>query len=102
MKQIELAKALNTHSSVLSVIESGKGNPTSEMIVDLSKFFNVSADYLLTGKEGADTIDEKEQEVIKLYREDSGLRESLNMMIDVKKKMNEYAKNYRMRHLQGA
>lgn len=35
----------------LSYYENGKRSPDVEMLVKLSQYFNVSVDYLITGKE---------------------------------------------------
>ena len=47
MTQQELADTINTRRRAVAYWESGKVQPTSESIVLLAVYFNVSADYLL-------------------------------------------------------
>lgn len=47
MSQYELAKALQVSQSAVAKWELGKTEPTSSALVSISKFFGVSADYLL-------------------------------------------------------
>ena len=47
MTQQELADTINTSLRAVAYWESGKVQPTSESIVLLAMYFNVSADYLL-------------------------------------------------------
>ena len=47
MSQYELAKALQVSQSAVAKWELGKTEPTSSALVAISKFFGVSADYLL-------------------------------------------------------
>jgi transcriptional regulator with XRE-family HTH domain len=85
ISQIELAEKLNCKSSTISVIESGKNNVTSEMVIELSKIFNVSTDYILTGIENK-SITTTEQEIIQLVRKDVDIKETLLKLLDTKKK----------------
>lgn len=47
LQQKELAKELNVLEATVSMWETGKRVPYSEMLVKIAKFFNVSVDYLL-------------------------------------------------------
>lgn len=47
MSQYELAKALQVSQSAVAKWELGKTEPTASAIVAISRYFNVSADYLL-------------------------------------------------------
>lgn len=47
MSQYELAKALQVSQSAVAKWELGKTEPTSSALVSISKFFGVSADFLL-------------------------------------------------------
>lgn len=47
LTQEELAEKLNTTRNQISYFENGKRKPTIEQIVEMSKIFNVSTDYLL-------------------------------------------------------
>lgn len=49
--QLKVAMDLNITREALSYYENGKRNPDLEMLVALSKYFNKSIDYLITGKE---------------------------------------------------
>jgi transcriptional regulator with XRE-family HTH domain len=99
ISQIELAEKLNCKSSTISVIESGKNNVTSEMVVEMSKIFNVSTDYILTGIENK-TITITEQEIIQLVRKNDDIKETLLKILDTKKKaiqrMMMQAQNYEL------
>ena len=45
--QQEIASAIKISRSVISEYESGKSEPTANVIIKLADFFGVSADYLL-------------------------------------------------------
>ena len=49
--QLKVAMDLSISREALSYYENGKRSPDIEMLVALSKYFNVSIDYLITGKE---------------------------------------------------
>ena len=42
---------LNISREALSYYENGKRSPDIQMLLRLSEYFNVSVDYLITGKE---------------------------------------------------
>ena len=48
--QQKVAMALNISREALSHYETGKRNPDLNMLIAMSKYFNVSIDYLITGK----------------------------------------------------
>ena len=48
--QLELAKKLNVSHQAVSKWERGENNPDIEVFIVLSKTYNVSLDYILTGK----------------------------------------------------
>lgn len=48
INQTQLGKAVNMTQRKISYIECGKYEPSIDDIVSLCKFFNVSADYLLS------------------------------------------------------
>ena len=52
--QLKVAMALNISREALSYYENGKRNPDIEMLVKMSEYFNVSIDYIITGKEFSD------------------------------------------------
>ncbi len=49
--QLKVAMDLSISRESLSFYETGKRSPDVEMLVRLSEYFNVSIDYLITGKE---------------------------------------------------
>ncbi len=49
--QLKVAMDLNITRETLSYYENGKRNPDLEMLVTLSKYFQKSIDYLITGDE---------------------------------------------------
>ena len=48
--QQKVAMDLNISREALSYYETGKRNPDLSMLIAMSKYFNVSIDYLITGK----------------------------------------------------
>ena len=65
LQQKELAKELNVLEATVSMWETGKRIPYSEMLVKIAKFFNVSVDYLLgfdvSDKSTSDDLLKKEE-----------------------------------------
>ena len=51
LNQQKVAFDLHISREALSYYENGKREPTLEMLVHMSKYFNVSIDYLITGEE---------------------------------------------------
>ena len=51
LSQQKVAMDLNISREALSYYENGKRNPDVSMIIAMSKYFNVSIDYLITGKD---------------------------------------------------
>ena len=51
--QLKVAMDLNISREALSYYENGKREPSLEMLIKMSEYFNVSIDYLITGKEFA-------------------------------------------------
>lgn len=49
--QLKVAMDLSISREALSYYENGKRSPDVEMLVRLSRYFNVSIDYLITGHE---------------------------------------------------
>ncbi len=49
--QVKVAMDLNITQEALSHYENGRRCPDIQMLLTLSKYFNVSVDYLITGKE---------------------------------------------------
>lgn len=51
LNQQKIALDLSISREAISYYENGKRSPSVEMLVILSNYFNVSIDYLITGKE---------------------------------------------------
>ena len=51
LNQLKVAMDLSISREALSYYENGKRSPNIEMLVTLSRYFNVSIDYLITGTE---------------------------------------------------
>lgn len=51
LNQQKVAMDLNISREALSHYENGKREPSLNMLVKMSEYFNVSIDFLITGKE---------------------------------------------------
>ena len=51
LNQLKVAIDLNISREALSHYENGKREPSLDMLNKMSKYFNVSIDYLINGKE---------------------------------------------------
>ncbi len=51
LNQLKVALDLNISREALSHYENGKREPSLTMLVKMSEYFNVSINYLITGKE---------------------------------------------------
>ena len=51
LSQLKVAMDLSITREALSYYENGKRSPDIEMLVKLSNYFQVSIDYLISGKE---------------------------------------------------
>ncbi len=51
LNQQKVAMDLNISREALSYYENGKREPSLTMLVNMSRYFNVSIDYLITGEE---------------------------------------------------
>jgi transcriptional regulator with XRE-family HTH domain len=49
--QLKVAMDLNISREALSYYENGKRSPDLQMLIIMSEYFDVSIDYLITGKE---------------------------------------------------
>lgn len=47
LSQIKLANDLNVSKSLIAAYETGTRKPSYEMLIDLSSYFKVSADYII-------------------------------------------------------
>lgn len=61
MSQLQLAKKLNIGPSAIGMYEQGRRTPDIEMLIRIANLFEVSLDYLITGKEVSELVkDEKD------------------------------------------
>ena len=76
LNQIGLAMKLNISQYMVSAYETGRHQPTMDMLIELADFFNVSIDYLV-GKSDIryraekliyDNLQEKEVELLNIFR----------------------------------
>lgn len=51
LSQLKIAMDLNISREALSLYETGKRNLGNEMLIQMSRYFNVSIDYLILGHE---------------------------------------------------
>ena len=51
LNQLKVAMDLNISREALSYYENGKREPSLDMLNKLSRYFNVSIDYLINGEE---------------------------------------------------
>lgn len=65
IKPAKLAAATNTSTGNISDWRSGRSSPSSEKLITLANFFNVSADYLL----GLNSLNENETRMLKAFKE---------------------------------
>ena len=59
MIQSDMAKLINVHPSAIAMWESGKRQPEREKLVQISKLFNVTVDWLLAEDEEDKSIEIK-------------------------------------------
>ncbi len=51
LNQLKVASDLNISRESISYYENGKREPSLDLLVKMSEYFNVSINYLITGKE---------------------------------------------------
>ena len=51
MSQLQLANKLNVGPSAIGMYEQGRRTPSVDLLIDMANLFDVSLDYLITGKE---------------------------------------------------
>lgn len=93
--QTSLGEKIGMTYGGVAGLEADRSDPSKKIIIKLSEVFEVSTDYLLTGKEGTSEISSEEREVIKLYREDGQIRGALKNAIQLKKQALNQLGNYK-------
>ena len=66
LKQSELADILRLGRTIVSSMEKGDSSPTLQTLFILKEKFNISIDWLMTGKTGAENIPQNEEDAYKL------------------------------------
>lgn len=81
MSQEKLGSLVGVGRTAVAMWESGKSEPDNATLLKLSKIFNVTADYLLTGKNSPqeppaekEALSADELRLLKAYRAASGKR----------------------------
>ena len=69
MSQAQLAERLTISPSAVGMYEQGRREPSVELLVAMAKEFQVSTDYLLTGKPASDTETGIEQQLLRRLEE---------------------------------
>lgn len=82
--QTQLGEVLGVGQKSISMIEKGMCNPTTQQLVALSNYFEVSTDYILKGEEKIKDIEPIEQNFLKIIRTDNKVYEALAGMLKSK------------------
>lgn len=88
----QLTTELEISSSSITEWKKGKAKPSTEAIIKLSNYFNVSCDYILNGKDFFE-IDELQKELLNLFdkmdiNEKNMILERARTIIELKEKNN--------------
>lgn len=92
--QIKLAEKIGITSGGLSGLEANKRDTSKTTLIKLSEVLEVSADYLLTGKEGTNEISAEERKILEVLREDKAMTNAMMEFANVKKKAISYLGGY--------
>ena len=66
MSQLQLAQKLNVCQSTIGMYEQGRRTPALDILIQMAKLFNVSLDYLVTGREVAGSIRGEKYTIMKI------------------------------------
>jgi transcriptional regulator with XRE-family HTH domain len=102
LNQTQLGEMLGVTLNTVFNIESGKTDISSETLKKISEIFEVSADYLLTGKEGTSDISEEEREILEFVRKDVDFKKAVTQAANFKKKAINYLSSYQSQHAHAA
>lgn len=73
LKQKDLAEYLNTGSSTINGWKSQNRNPSSDMIIPICEFLDITPEYLLTGEEKSNDksnyLSSEDRELLKMIHE---------------------------------
>lgn len=77
--QKELAEYIGTTPQVVNKWKTRGTNPPSEFIYKISKYFDTSTDYILTGQIDQEQFSQEEKLLVKYYRHIPGEQKSVVM-----------------------
>ena len=89
MTQAQLGQILGVGQKSVSMIENGTNNLTLPQLELLSRYFNVSADYLLFGTQEASNIVEKE--ILNVVRSDKGIFDAMVNLVNSRRNVQQLA-----------
>lgn len=61
MSQLQLARKLNVVPSAIGMYEQGRRTPALDVLIEMAHIFEVSLDYLITGREFTPSISESKE-----------------------------------------
>lgn len=96
MSQTELAEKIGVSLNTMSKIESDKSDIPSESLKKVSEIFEVSADYLLSGKENSSELSDEEREILDFVRKDKDFSDTIKQAAKLKKKAINYFRAYKL------
>ena len=64
LKNADIARETGISNMTLSDWKKGKSTPKQDKLIQIANFFNVSLEYLMTGKESIRNIAEAEEEIL--------------------------------------
>ena len=70
IKDVEIVRELGLSNGVFTQWKNGKAKPGTDAVIKIAEYFNVSCDYLLTGKTATgEEYSQDELNIIKNYRQ---------------------------------
>lgn len=82
MSSSELAALIGKTKSTISNWKNRTSKPTVEQLIMLSDYFDVSIDYLATGKEKS--LSEEDNKILSKYKvADNGTKAAVNKLLDI-------------------
>lgn len=89
MTQAQLGRILGIGQKSVSMIENGTNNLTLSQLELLSRYFNVSADYLLFGTQDAANIVEKD--ILSVVRSDRSIFDAMVNLVNSRRHVQQLA-----------
>jgi transcriptional regulator with XRE-family HTH domain len=94
LTQLELAEKLNVTDKAVSKWENNHGEPSIDLLLELSKLFDVSIDYLITGDDREKIIKMSDLEKIAYYDNPDDINKSLATKDEKGKTLIDYVYQY--------